>query len=119
MFASGADPQRRREAAGESGGVIDAEVSAPLPSSISAHTGTHTPQLQQMSDGQHTRQDGMETSIYDKAGAAEYLGTTQRHIERLWSERKLGGRKVGRFVRFTEKDLDDFLERQRVPALNE
>lgn len=59
----------------------------------------------------------MATQLYDKAGAAEYLGTTVRHIERLWAERKITGCKVGRKVRFSERDLDDFIARNRVEAM--
>ncbi len=54
---------------------------------------------------------------YDKAGAAEYLGTSVRHIERLWAERKLAGHKVGRFVRFSQRDLDEYAARHRLEAL--
>ena len=54
---------------------------------------------------------------FDKAGAAEYLGTSERHIERLWAERKIAGYKVGRFVRFRQADLDTYLERHRLDVL--
>jgi excisionase family DNA binding protein len=54
---------------------------------------------------------------YDKAGAAEYLGTSQRHIERLWAERKIAGFKVGRFVRFKKSDLNAYAEKHRLEAL--
>jgi excisionase family DNA binding protein len=54
--------------------------------------------------------------LLDNVGAAAYLSTTPRHIARLWSERKLSGRKVGRKVRFSKADLDEFAERNRIPA---
>jgi excisionase family DNA binding protein len=54
---------------------------------------------------------------YDWAGAAEYLQTTERHVRRLWSERKITGYRVGRKVRFKQGDLDDYLERNRLEAL--
>ena len=56
-------------------------------------------------------------ALLDDVGAAAYLGTTPRHIARLWSERKLSGRKIGRKVRFSKTDLDEFAERSRVKAV--
>jgi excisionase family DNA binding protein len=57
------------------------------------------------------------SNLYDKAGAAQYLGTSERHIERLWSERRLAGCKIGRKVRFRQRDLDDYIERNRIEAM--
>jgi excisionase family DNA binding protein len=54
---------------------------------------------------------------YDKPGAAEYLQTTERHIDRLVAERKITFYKVGRKVRFRQGDLDDYIERHRLQAL--
>lgn len=54
---------------------------------------------------------------YDWTGAAAYLGTTKRHVMRLWSERKLAGHKVGRKVRFSQGDLDEFAAKNRLEAL--
>lgn len=54
---------------------------------------------------------------YDWTTAAEYLGTTPRHVMRLWSERKLAGHKIGRFVRFSQRDLDEYAEKHRLEAL--
>ena len=56
-------------------------------------------------------------SLLDKAGAAAYLSTTERHIERLWTERRIAGTKIGRKVRFRQRDLDAFIERSRVEAI--
>jgi excisionase family DNA binding protein len=58
-----------------------------------------------------------EGGLLDGVAAAAYLGTTPRHIYRLWSERKLSGRKIGRKVRFSKADLDEFAERNRVRAV--
>lgn len=57
------------------------------------------------------------SGLFDKAGAAEYLGTSVRHLERLWAERRIAGCKIGRKVRFTKRDLDDFIERGRIEAV--
>ena len=54
---------------------------------------------------------------YDWESGSEYLGTTIRHLQRLWSERKIGGYKVGKKVRFKQSDLDAFIERSRVEAI--
>jgi excisionase family DNA binding protein len=54
---------------------------------------------------------------YDWDSAAEYLGTSPRHVQRLWAERRLSGHKIGRFVRFTQGDLDAYAEAHRLEAL--
>ena len=53
---------------------------------------------------------------YNWASAAEYLGTTERHVQRLWHEGRLAGNKVGPLVRFSKRDLDEYLERNRVDS---
>jgi len=57
-----------------------------------------------------------KAGLYDWAAAAEYLGTNERHVQRLWAERKLAGSKIGKKVRFSQRDLDAFIERNRVEA---
>ena len=54
------------------------------------------------------------SGLFDKQGAADYLTTTPRHIQRLWTERKLPGIKIGKFVRFKKSDLDTYIARNRV-----
>jgi excisionase family DNA binding protein len=61
------------------------------------------------------RNEGKE--LLDKAGAAAYLNTSERHIERLWTERRIAGTKIGRKVRFLQSDLEAFVERSRVDAV--
>jgi excisionase family DNA binding protein len=46
--------------------------------------------------------------------AASRLGTTQRFVRRLIAERRIGYVKIGRFVRFTVADIDDFIAAGRV-----
>jgi len=53
----------------------------------------------------------------DLTQAANYLGTSERHVRRLWQERRIAVVKVGRRVRFTRSDLDAFIERNRHHAL--
>ena len=56
-------------------------------------------------------------ALLDLAQAASYLGTSERHVRRLWQERRIAVVKVGRRVRFTRADLDAFIERNRHDAL--
>ena len=53
--------------------------------------------------------------LYDIAGAAEYLSTTERHVRTLWWQHRLGGHKLGKKIRFTRADLDTYLETTRRP----
>lgn len=48
--------------------------------------------------------------LKDEDAAAEYLGTTPRHVRHLWQTRQLTGVKVGKKVRFRQSDLDAFIE---------
>jgi excisionase family DNA binding protein len=50
--------------------------------------------------------------------AAEILGTSERHLKALWANRKIGGVKVGKLVRFQEENLTDYIKRNRVPPLD-
>lgn len=54
--------------------------------------------------------------VTDKAGAAEYLDTTERHIELLVYRRDIPYYKVGRKLRFAYKDLDRWLRDHRTEA---
>jgi excisionase family DNA binding protein len=55
-------------------------------------------------------------ALLDVSGAAEYLGVTDRQVRDLWAKRKLTGVKVGRLVRFDQRDLDRFIEDNRFEA---
>ena len=57
-------------------------------------------------------------ALLDKAGAADYLGTTERHVQRLWVERRIPAVKVGRKVRFRIRDLDAWIEAHTVPEVD-
>ncbi len=60
--------------------------------------------------------DRVHDGLMDYAEAAHYLRTTPRHIRELWAERRLAAIKVGRYVRFSRADLDDFIAARRVEA---
>lgn len=47
--------------------------------------------------------------LLDQEAAAKRLGTTPRHIRRLWQSRQLQAVKVGRLVRFTPTEIDRFI----------
>lgn len=57
--------------------------------------------------------------LIDIGETARLLGTTRRHIRRLVSERRIPFLKVGRFVRFDAADLEAWLERSKVPVVND
>lgn len=58
----------------------------------------------------------VDSALLDHDQAAAYLGTSRRHIERLWAERKIAAVQVGRKIRFARTDLDEFVQRNRVAA---
>lgn len=51
------------------------------------------------------------------AGAAAYLGVTERFMRRLVTERRITFHRIGRNVRFKTTDLDAFAEQGKVEAL--
>jgi excisionase family DNA binding protein len=56
-------------------------------------------------------------ALLDIPQAAAYLGTTERHIQRLWSERRITGVKIGRKVRFRAADLDAWIDANTIEAV--
>ena len=60
--------------------------------------------------------EGIPEGTWNNDQAASYLGCTPDTL-RVWvSKRRVPFVKVGRLTRFLKWDLDDFLERNRVPA---
>ena len=53
----------------------------------------------------------------NKKAAAEYMGVTERFMTRLVAERRITFIKVGRFVRFSQSTLDEYLERNTIEAV--
>lgn len=47
---------------------------------------------------------------------AERLGTTERFVRRLVCERRIPFFKVGKYVRFDQDDVDDWLAQSRCEA---
>jgi excisionase family DNA binding protein len=71
--------------------------------------------------GQHTRSDTRPASLLpallDSGELARRLGVTERHVRRLVAERRIPFVKVGRFVRFDQAAVADWLARASVEAL--
>lgn len=59
----------------------------------------------------------MTARLVDQAGAAEYLGTTERHIRELKYRRAIPFVKVGRSLRFDVRDLDRWIEQNKTGAV--
>lgn len=57
-------------------------------------------------------------ALLDTSGAAAYLSTSERHIQRLWAERRIPGVKIGRKVRFRVTDLDNWIRSNTVEAVD-
>lgn len=54
--------------------------------------------------------------LTNRKGAAEYLGTTERHIKRLVYERQIPHVHIGRKLLFDYDDLDRFIKANRTEA---
>jgi excisionase family DNA binding protein len=76
---------------------------------------TDTPPSAQRNEGTCDGSSG--SGLLDYEAAARYLCTTARHVRELWARRELAASKVGRSVRFTQADLDAFIEARRVRAV--
>jgi excisionase family DNA binding protein len=53
-------------------------------------------------------------TLLDVDGAAEWLCVDERFVRRLVAERRVSYHKVGRYLRFDVRDLDDFLDACRI-----
>jgi len=58
----------------------------------------------------------LEPPLVDWSGAGLYLGVSPRLVRELWQRRELTGVKIGRRVRFSRADLDDYIRRHRIEA---
>jgi excisionase family DNA binding protein len=57
------------------------------------------------------------SELLDIADAATYLDTSERHLRRLYSERRIAFVKVGKYIRFIRSDLDAFIASRRIEPL--
>lgn len=49
--------------------------------------------------------------------AADFLRMSARHVRRLVAERRIGFNRLGRSVRFTRDDLNEYIETTRVTPI--
>jgi excisionase family DNA binding protein len=56
--------------------------------------------------------------LLDMETVARWLGTSIRHVRRLVTERKIPYLKVGHFIRFDERDVEAWIDRQKVTRLD-
>ncbi len=70
-----------------------------------------------MGDKNQGNQTGLDNSIrlLDAEGAARYLSVTVWAIRRWVSQRRIPYLKVGRLTRFDRQDLDELIEKLKVP----
>ena len=62
------------------------------------------------------RRGAVERPMLGIPQLAERLGTTERFVRRLVCERRIPFHKVGKYVRFDPRDIDDYLAERRVEA---
>lgn len=58
----------------------------------------------------------MKEGLMDYEAVAAYLSISERQVRDLWEKRKLSAVKLGRNVRFSQQDLDKYIELNRVEA---
>lgn len=51
--------------------------------------------------------------------AADVLGTAPTFVERLVASRRIATVRLGHYVRIRRSDLDEYIERSRVPAVED
>ena len=70
-----------------------------------------------MTAHQTTEQRPLKDPLLTVAQAGEYLGTGERFIRRLITERRIGYVKVGKYVRLERATLNAFVDAGRVHSL--
>ena len=56
-------------------------------------------------------------TLLDSSQIAGMLGITERHVRRLVFERRIPFAKVGRFVRFDPRDIEQWVQAAKVPTV--
>jgi excisionase family DNA binding protein len=75
------------------------------------------PELLDSADGPGNRAQRRHPKRFDIAGAAEFLGLSERFVRRLVQERRVTHLKIGSRVLFDERDLDAFMRAARREAV--
>ena len=57
--------------------------------------------------------------LLDIEAAATYLSVGPRFIRRLIAQRRINYLKIGKFIRFDQTELDDWIQQQRVDAVQD
>ena len=57
--------------------------------------------------------------LLDMETVAGWLGTSIRHVRRLVTERRIPYLKIGHFIRFDERDVESWIDRQKVIRLDD
>lgn len=65
----------------------------------------------------YRRRRRRQIALLDIQGVAVRLGTSERFVRRLVSERRVPFHKVGRYVRFDPADIDEWLGENRVESV--
>ncbi len=65
----------------------------------------------------NARMDRGTPMLLDSSELARMLGITERHVRRLVMERRIPFVKVGRFVRFDPRDIEQWLQAAKVPTV--
>lgn len=65
----------------------------------------------------HTGTRNQPIALLGVRDVAERLGTTERFVRRLVAERRVPFHKVGKYVRFDPRDIDEYLAERRVEAI--
>ena len=63
------------------------------------------------------RRNGTDRPMLGVPQLAERLGTSERFVRRLIGERRIPFHKVGKYVRFDQAAVDDWIARGRVEAM--
>ncbi|MGB7236969.1 MAG: helix-turn-helix domain-containing protein [Rhodococcus sp. (in: high G+C Gram-positive bacteria)] len=58
----------------------------------------------------------MTKRLLDIDDAADYLNVNPRFIRRLIAQRRVNYLKIGKFVRFDQDELDEWVQQRRVDA---
>jgi len=60
-----------------------------------------------------------EREMFGVPEAAKYLGTTERFVRRLVTQRRITHCRVGKFIKLDSRDLDAFIAAGRVEAVDQ
>ena len=77
----------------------------------------HTHESTERKRSSRRRRDPQSVALLGVRDLAERLGTSERFVRRLVAERRVPFHKVGKFIRFDPRDIDEWLGEHRVEAV--